>query len=182
MNPRLLFTARLSFPLAAALAALLAPSIQAQTVRSWNNNGTTSIPWLTTTNWSPSGTFAGGAPLASPTGEGANTDIMGFVAANTGTTAGINMNTLAAGGGVGLILGGIDLTRTSTSSFQIGNSSSTVSGILQLNGATINSVANTLIRANSGSLTITNVATGATDGGQTLGLRPDPYTQISRSP
>ena len=169
MKPRLLSVARLSFPLASAIAALLAsPSLHAQTVRSWS--GATGGAWLTTTNWTPSGTFAGGAPLAIVTGEGADTDIMSVVAANAATNAGINMNTLAAAGGVGLILGGIDFNKTNAATLQIGNSSTVVNGILQLNGATINAVPNTLVRvAGSANLTIANVNTGSTS--QTMGLR-----------
>jgi autotransporter-associated beta strand protein len=169
MKPRLLSVARLSFPLASAIAALLAsPSLHAQTVRSWS--GGSGGAWLTTTNWTPSGTFAGGAPLAIVTGEGADTDIMSVVAANAATNAGINMNTLAAAGGVGLILGGIDFNKTNAATLQIGNSSTVVNGILQLNGATINAVPNTLVRvAGSANLTIANVNTGSTS--QTMGLR-----------
>ncbi|MFM7243154.1 MAG: hypothetical protein ACKO40_03140, partial [Planctomycetaceae bacterium] len=148
--------------LVATLAALVASPARAQATRTWSSNGTTNVAWLTTTNWA-TGTFAGNTPNAQ-TGKGAATDIMAFLPAGTGVTAGINMNTIS--GSLGFA--GIDFTRTGNNAFQIGNSSSTVSGTLQLNGGTINSVANTLIRANSGNLTITNVATGATNGGQIL--------------
>ena len=168
MKPRILSAARLSYPLAAALATLLASSLQAQTVRSWI--GATGGAWLATSTWSPSGTFAGGAPLANPTGEGANTDIMTTAAANTSANIGINMSSLSAAGGVGLILGGIDFNKTDGSALIIGNSSTTVNGILQLNGATINSVAKTLVRvAGSANLAINNINTGS--GTQTMGLR-----------
>jgi autotransporter-associated beta strand protein len=168
MKPRILSAARLSYPLAAALATLLASSLQAQTVRSWI--GATGGAWLSTSTWSPSGTFAGGAPLANPTGEGANTDIMTTAAANTSANIGINMSSLSAAGGVGLILGGIDFNKTDATALIIGNSSTTVNGILQLNGATINSVANTLVRvAGSANLAINNINTGS--GTQTMGLR-----------
>ena len=148
-----------------ALTVMLAPQVvHAQATRNWSSNGTSSIAWLTVGNWSGA-IFAGGAPLENPSGEGAITDIMGFTTGSTGTTAGINMNSLDNSTLVGqLILGGIDFNRTSSNAFQIGNSSSTISGILQLNGATINSVANTLIRVNSGNMTIQNVSTGATNG------------------
>ncbi len=150
------------------LSLLSVSMLQAQTTRSWN--GASGGAWLTATSWSPTGTFAGGAPLANPTGEGANTDIMSVVAANASTNIGINMNTLTAAGGVGLILGGIDYNKTNTAALQIGNNSTTVNGIMQINGATINSVANTLIRvAGSADLVIANVNTGT--GTQTMGLR-----------
>jgi autotransporter-associated beta strand protein len=102
--------------------------------------------------------------------EGATTDIMTTGATNTATNIGINMSTLSAAGGVGLSLGGIEFNKSVTSNLQIGNSSTTVNGILQLNGATINSVAKTLVRVSgSSSLTIANVNSGT--GTQTMGLR-----------
>jgi fibronectin-binding autotransporter adhesin len=95
---------------------------------------------------------------------------MTTAAANSASNIGINMNTLNAAGGVSLILGGIDFNKTNTTNLQIGNSSTTVNGILQLNGATINAVPNSLIRvAGSSNLTIANVNSGS--GAQTMGLR-----------
>jgi hypothetical protein len=121
---------------------VIASSMQAQTVRSWT--GATGSAWHTATNWSPSGTFAGEA-AATVTGEGAATDVMTVAAANTASNFGINMNTMTAGaGGLGLTLGGIDYNKTQTTSTQIGNSSTTVNGLLQLNGATIDGVKNAL--------------------------------------
>jgi autotransporter-associated beta strand protein len=80
------------------------------------------------------------------------------------------MNTLGAAGGVGLILGGIDFNKTNTTALQIGNSSTSVNGIVQLNGATINGTPGTFIRvAGSADLTIANVNTGTNT--QTMGLR-----------
>lgn len=145
--------------------ALFSLSAHAQT---WT--GSTGGAWLTTTNWSPTTNFAGDA-TAAVSGEGSATDIMSVAAANTATNIGINMNTLTDGaGGIGLTLGGIDFNKTNTSSLQIGNSSGTVNGILQLNGATINSVAKTLVSvAGEANLTIANVNTGT--GTQTMGLR-----------
>jgi autotransporter-associated beta strand protein len=146
----------------------LAASASAQTVRSWT--GASAGAWLSGTNWSPSGTWAGSAPNANPTGEGASTDIMSVVATNAASNIGINFNQLAAAGGVGLIMAGIDFNKTNTTTLQIGNSSTTVNGIMQLNGATINSVSNTLIRVSgSADLTLANVNQGA--GSQTMGLR-----------
>ena len=143
------------------------PLAHAQAVRSWS--GATGGAWVTDTNWTPN-TFAGEAPLAVLTGEGLATDIMTTVAANAATNIGINMNNLAAGGGVGLSLGGIDFNRSAANNLQIGNSSTTVNGIMRLNGATINSVPNTLVRvAGLANLTIANVNTGA--GTQTMGVQ-----------
>lgn len=80
MKRRLLSTARLAFPLAAAFAALLAtPAARAQ---SWS--GTTSGAWLTTTNWT--GGVAAGSDITTT-----DTDIAGFNVANN-PTIGINMS------------------------------------------------------------------------------------------
>ena len=168
MDPRILSTARLSLALASAIAAMLAPqAAHAQTIRTWNGAALTN-GWTNTANWSPSGTFAGNAPNVAVAGEGATTDIMAVNTANTVASVGINMG--AAGGLGGLLsLGGIDFNRTSTN-FAINNSSTTVAGILQLNGATINSVDKTLIRVAGGAnLTITN-GTGAGTMGLRLGI------------
>lgn len=147
---------------------VIASSMQAQTVRTWT--GATGGGWHTTTNWSPSGTFAGEA-TAAVTGEGTATDIMTVDAANNASNIGINMNTLSGGvGGLALTLGGIDYNKTNTTNTQMGNSSGTVNGLLQLNGATIDGIAKTLIRAaGSANLTIANVNAGT--GTQTMGLR-----------
>ena len=168
MKPRILSTARLSLALASAIAAMLAPqAAHAQTIRTWNGAALTN-GWTNTANWSPSGTFAGNAPNVVVTGEGATTDIMAVNTANTVASVGINMG---ASGGLGglLSLGGIDFNRTATN-FTINSSSTTVAGILQLNGATINSVDKTLIRVAGGAnLTITN-GTGAGTMGLRLGI------------
>jgi autotransporter-associated beta strand protein len=146
---------------------VLATSATAQTARQWT--GSSGGAWLTTTNWT-GGIWAGDAPNANPAGEGTATDIFTTAATNSATNIGINMNTLSAAGGVGLILGGIDFNKTNTATLQIGNSSTSVNGIMQLDGASINSVSNTLIRvAGSANLTIANVNSGS--GSQTMGLR-----------
>ena len=151
-------------------ALLIAPLMAAWPQRAqavdgtWN--GATGGTWHTVTNWTPNTAFPGEASAA-VTGEGLTTDIALFTGANISTNAGINMGTM----GGSLSLGAIDMVRTAAGNLQIGNNSTT-SGILQLNGATVNSVANTLIRV-SGSvasdLTIANVNTGT--GTQTMGLR-----------
>lgn len=54
MKPRLLTTDRLSFPLATAIAAMLAaPSVFAVDTATSAWTGTTSVTWATTTNWTP---------------------------------------------------------------------------------------------------------------------------------
>jgi fibronectin-binding autotransporter adhesin len=147
------------------VVAVAAP-LHAQTVREWT--GSSGGAWLGTGNWF-GGTFAGDAPSVSLTAEGLATDIMTTAATNSATNIGINMNTLAAPNGAGLVLGGIHFEKTNTTALQIGNSSTTVNGSIQLNGATINSVANTLVRvAGSANLTLANVNTGT--GTQTMGV------------
>ena len=151
-------------------ALLIAPLMAAWPQRAqavdgtWN--GATGGTWHTVTNWTPNTAFPGEASAA-VTGEGLTTDIALFTGANISTNVGINMGTM----GGSLSLGAIDMVRTAAGNLQIGNNSTT-SGVLQLNGATVNSVANTLIRV-SGSvasdLTIANVNTGT--GTQTMGLR-----------
>ena len=156
------FTARLMAAACVMTACVAAPAT-AQTVRSWTGAGGSA--WLTTSNWDPTGTWPGSAPNANPTGEGAATDIFSIAPSNSASTIGINMGTLSAAGGVGLILGGIDVNKTNTTNVSIYDSSPTP-GLLQLNGATINSVANTLIRVTgSANFTLAGVSTG------TLGLR-----------
>jgi autotransporter-associated beta strand protein len=134
---------------------IAAPSADAQ---SWS--GATSGAWLTTTNWT------GGVEAGSTTSF--DTDIAVFNVANQ-PTVGINMSTT---GGV-WYLGAIDYTNSTART--INNSSTTVPGVLTLNGATVNSVANTIIRNSStGLLTITN---GTGSGTMGLGLG-NPTTNV----
>lgn len=152
------------------LAALVAPLIAAWPHRAEAANGTwngaAGGTWHTITNWTPNTAFPGEA-TAAVTGEGLPTDIALFTGANTSANVGVNMNTM----GGQLTLGAIDMVRTTAGNLVIGNNSTT-NGILRLDGATVNSVANTLIRVSGGvaaDLTIANVNTGS--GTQTMGLR-----------
>ncbi len=149
MKPRLLSAAHLSFPLATSLAALLAGHSAQAASQTWGANSGTA--WYTAGNW------AGNAVPGLLGGAASNTDIATFTSAFTGTTVGINMNA----GGNYLNLGAISVDSTRTTATTIGNSSTTViSGngqVLRLYGATVNSVANTIVRnAGSGLLTIQN--------------------------
>ena len=129
--------------------------------------GATGGTWHTITNWTPNTSFPGDA-TAVVAGEGLSTDIAIFNAANTSANVGLNMNTM----GGGLSLGAIDMNRTTAGNLQIGNNSTTVNGVLTLNGATVNAVANTLVRVTgtvAADLTIANVNTGTTT--QTMGVR-----------
>ena len=153
------------FRLALLIAPLLAAWPQQSHAADGAYNGATSGTWHTLTNWTPNTGFPGAA-AAVVAGEGAGTDIASAVAANAATNVGINLNTM---GGL-LELGAIDWNKTNTATCTIGNNSTTVSGILQLNGATVNAVAGTLLRVNSeGSLTLSNVNTGS--AAVTMGLR-----------
>ena len=147
----------------ASMAFTTAP-VHAQAIRTWSSASATA--WLTATNWTPSGTMAGNAPNVALSGSnGLATDIF-TAGATTTTSPGINMNTLAAAGGVVLILGGMDINKTVTNAITINNTSSAAAGLVQINGATINGVANTLVRVTgSANLTLAGVSTG------TMGLR-----------
>ncbi len=48
-------------------------------------SGATGAAWTSVSNWTPSGTFAGSAPVNDPAGEGQSTDIMTTLATNTAT-------------------------------------------------------------------------------------------------
>lgn len=136
-------------------------------------NGASSGTWHSITNWTPNTGFPGDATAATAiTGEGTAADIASFTGTNISTNVGINMNTMSGNvAGGGLSLGAIDMNRTAAGNLQIGNNSA-VNGVLQLNGATVNGIANTLIRVTgtvAADLTIANVNTGT--GTQTMGLR-----------
>ncbi len=114
---------------------------QAQTIV-WANTGSTTA-WYTNTNWSPSTTAASWT-----TSNNAQ-----FANAGSATTAGINMSTGS------LSIGTIEITSTRTRILTIG--SSTSNGSLTLNGSTVNSVNNVILRNSSGSLlTLQNNETG----------------------
>ena len=140
------------FRLAALVAPLIAawPQCAQAANATWAAGGGTA--WYTASNWSPA---------AAPGLQGAaasNTDTATFTSAATATTFGINMNAATAY----LNLGAISVDATRTTATTIGNSSTTViSGngqVLRLYGATVNSVANTILRnAGSGLLTLQNI-------------------------
>jgi fibronectin-binding autotransporter adhesin len=146
-----------------AVMLMVAPTAKAQI----NWTGTTSGAWLTATNW------AGGIPAGSATTTG-NTDIAVFNV-NANNTVGINMNTTL---GV-YYLGAID--NTNSTARIINNSSTTAAGILTLNGATVNGVANTILRNTATTLlTITN-GTGSGTLGLALGNSLTNVIQITNT-
>jgi autotransporter-associated beta strand protein len=102
-----------------------------------NNNSA----WYTGSNW-VGGSYPG-QQGASPV---TNTNTGTFTSAFTGTTVGININTNP------LNLGAISVDNTRTTALNIGNRSTTVAGPLRLFGATVNSVANTVLRNNGSAL------------------------------
>jgi len=150
MKPSLLRASLLSLPLATAIASLLAVQASDAASQTWGANANSA--WYTATNWA-----AGGVPGLQGAAA-SNTDVATFTSAATSTSFGINMNAATAY----LNLGAISVDSTRTAATTIGNSSTTViSGngqVLRLYGATVNSVANTVLsNAGSGLLTISNV-------------------------
>lgn len=108
-------------------------------VISWTGGNTT---WLTAANWS-----TGSAP------SGASAEAFFDNNTNTGTI-GINMNSISAGNSS---IGAIHFGASATTARTFNNSSTVAAGTFTLNGLTINSIANTIIRnASSGTHTITN--------------------------
>jgi autotransporter-associated beta strand protein len=114
-------------------------------------NGTA---WYTTTNWVGDAAFAGSGSVTT------NTDIATIPSTGTNPNIGINGATNAT-----LYLGAINFTSASR---LIGDSSNT-SFTLQLNGATVNSVANVILR-NSGTGTLTLAPTQSNAGVMSIAL------------
>ncbi len=114
-------------------------------------DGSFSCAWLDEDNWTPNTNYPGNTV--------GNNDIARFGAAITANTGiGINMNTL----GSSLEVGGIEIANTYPGgNFNIGNNSGTVSGILKLNGTSLNAVSNTVIRnASAYDVSINDKSTG----------------------
>ena len=109
----------------------------------------------------PAANWAGGAFPGLQGAAASNTDIATWTSAATATTFGINMNTAS------LNLGAISIDSTRTTATNIGNSSGTTAGVLRLYGATVNSVANVILR-NNGTGLLTLAATQP--GGGTMGV------------
>ena len=161
MKPRILSAARLSFPLATVFVALF--SAQSAHAQSWS--GSSSGAWLSTGNWT--GDVAAGSTTTTT-----DTDIAVF-SVFAQPTIGINMSTTS---GV-YYLGAIDNTYARARTYN--NSTSTVAGVLTLNGATVNSVANTILRNSTTELmTITN-GTGTGTLGLGLGNATNNIIQIT---
>jgi autotransporter-associated beta strand protein len=142
----------------------------------WNNAGfsATDTSWLSPGNWTGAVPFHyPGRVTATNTGNGLTDDIASFsstLPTNSPVAVGINMG--AAGTPAVLQLGAIQFVNES-SSLLIGNSSTTASGTLQLNGSPV-SIAGTQVGnvilyngRSSSSLTIQGTVVS---GGQSMGL------------
>ena len=172
-------------PFGPALLALClaAASVFGQNTYTYSTTATSNA-WQNSANWTTTGpvnTFAGINANPNTTANGAATDIavIGTFAFTATNGLGINFNT-SANNGVGnntaanqaLALGAIDFT-SATANLQIGNSSTTLAGVLTLNGGTVNGAANTLVanRSSTRDLTLANAVTGAGSGNQTMVVR-----------
>lgn len=121
----------------------------------WSSAGGSA--WLTGSNWT------GGAV---PSG----TDVAQFGANPTGTGGvGINMNGTTNNGANNQAVGAIEQTSARTlSSNLVGNNSTTANGTLTLNGTTVNSVNNVILRNNSSQLFTIQDTQGS--GNKTMGV------------
>ena len=139
------------FPFTVLLIAVLClVGVRGEAQIVWANTGA-STAWYTAANWSPSTAF--GAWTTSSLGQ--------FQNAGTATTAGINFGTSQ------LSIGAIEVTSARTRALTIGSSAATV-GAFTLNGTTVNSVPNVILRNGSGSLlTLQNNETGT---GKTMNI------------
>jgi autotransporter-associated beta strand protein len=99
----------------------------------WGTNGSTA--WYTGANW------VGGAYPGIQGAAASNSNIATFTTGSTGNPFGINMGTAS------LNLGAIEILSARTTATNITNSSGTA-GVLRLYGATVNSIANTVVRHN----------------------------------
>ncbi len=135
----------------AAVAACMGSKISfSNAAVSWTNNAATTA-WYTNTNWAPN----------TASNQWLTTDVAQFNNTGSATTAGINMSTAQ------LSIGAIEVSSARTRNLTVGNSSTTV-GALTLNGATVNSVSNTILRNASNNLfTLQNNETGS---GKTMNI------------
>jgi autotransporter-associated beta strand protein len=116
--------------------------------------------WLDTANWT-------GAVVPG------TTDIAQFSANPTsGTTGvGINMNGTTNNGANHQAVGAIEVTNLRNNlNLLVGNSSTTIGGTLTLNGATVNSVSNTVLRNNGGGTTTLTLQNTQGSGNKTMAV------------
>lgn len=140
------FFKRMAFCCASLAASFLLPVPGYAANQTWGANGGSA--WYTPTNW------AGGAFPGLQGAAASNTDIATWTSAATASQFGINMGTNS------LNLGAISIDSTRSTATSIGDSSSTA-GVLRLYGATVNGVANVILRNNgTGLLTLQATQTG----------------------
>lgn len=122
----------------------------------WNVS-TNAGAWLTSGNWTPSG-----VPTSSDIAQ------FGVNPSSSPYNVGINMNGSTNNGSNAQIVGAIEVTSARNNPLVIGNSSTTANGTLTLNGISVNSVSNVVLRNNSsGLLTLQNTAGS---GNKTMGV------------
>ena len=151
MKPRLLSTARLSFPLASAIAAMLATPAAHATTYYWDDNAATAGFG---TAGASTGTWA--APTAGPTAGWSlsDTGANSFAPFTTGTTDALNFGLTTAGLGAGTI--------TVSGTVDAGNMTfASGSGAIGLSGGIINLAAASTITVNNTTNTISTAITGA---------------------
>src|SRR5689334_7499933 len=146
--------------LVAAVVAVTATSAKAQTTYTWI--GTTGGGWLTPANWTggPANTYPG---VSAAPGSGAVTDIALFNNATATATVGIDTGIAPS-----LTLAAVNFQ--SATALTLGGSSTTAGGTLQLNGATVSGVPNTLVAVGNTGADLTIAATAA-GGTQPLALQ-----------
>jgi fibronectin-binding autotransporter adhesin len=160
--------------LAAPLASLVSQTADAASA-SWL--GGSAAGWFAANQWSATtgGTPIGGTFATGAVGSTVNNDVASIDGtANTSTSAGLNFSLVGSTNSFVYSLGAIQFTRApaTDTNFTIG-SNNAQAGTMLLHGATVNGVANTLVRvgsaANKGDLVI--APTNGTSGAGAMGLR-----------
>jgi len=119
-----------------------APSLSRATSNTWDGGASgTNASWLSSTNWVTEAAASWPGSTGN-TNAGTNTDLATFSSTGTTGTIGLNLNVTNNIFG----LGAIQVLSARASSLNIGNSSGTAAGTLRLNGTTVNSVANVVLR------------------------------------
>lgn len=162
MKPRILSTARLSIPLATALAALLSThSVQAQTTRFWDQNGTTAGFGAASGTW----TDPTASRWSNGTGASAGTATPG-ASITTAINDSLNFGGDNATNSPGLTTGTITVTGTvNAGSIKFG--SQTTATVI-LNGGTINLGAVATIQVGAGGNTVQVINSTITGAGTSL--------------
>ena len=176
MKPRILSSARLSFPLAAAIAALLAGTQAHAATFYWDNNNTTLGFGNAGGNWAQNSTSGGtsarwktdptGVAAGSATQATANTDIFHFGTTTFGlgagtitvNVAGVTMgDTFYGSASDAVVLSGGAITFGAAKTITVKNATNTINSV-------VGGAATSLTKAGSGSILLTaaNTYTGTT--------------------